>query len=77
MSYGERVRQRERLRILQWWSAAASLITADAALAPTLALSSAKQLYIEIYFCNTQMKQLQHTFKTDEHLEYTLATYPL
>jgi hypothetical protein len=73
MSYGERVSQRERLHILRW-SAAATLITADAAMAPALALSSAKQLYIEIYFCNTQIKQQQHKFETDEHLEYTLAT---
>jgi hypothetical protein len=28
-------------------------------------------IYIQIYFCNTQMKQLQHTPKTDE----TLGTY--
>jgi hypothetical protein len=36
-------------------------LIADAAMAPALALSSLlKQPYIEIYFCNTQMKQLQH-----------------
>ena len=41
-------------------------LTADATTAPALALFLAKQPYIEIYFYNTQMKQLQHTTKTDE-----------
>jgi hypothetical protein len=48
-----------------------SQLIAGAAMAPALALFFAKKPYIEIYFCNTQTNQLQHTTEIDE----TFRTY--